>query len=116
MFEVNHSIQGWAYSPDETLSKLALAVMISFCVLAAAHTIYPGVSGLLSGAWDTAAEIVALTMNSSSTHFLQNTCAGIIGVRTFRTNVRVMAIGHGKGEKEHLSWSLETFQASNTHS
>ena len=102
MFEVNHAIKGWAYSLDGTLTKLSLAVMISFCILATGHSIYLGVSGLSSSTWDTAAEIIALAMNSSPTHFLQNTCAGIIGIRTFQTNVRVMAVDSGKDGKEHL--------------
>ena len=44
-------------------------------------------------------------MNSSPTTHLQNTCAGIIGARTFQTPVRILATKGGRDgrkEQEHL--------------
>lgn len=42
-------------------------------------------------AWDSAAELVALAMNSSPKEILQKTCAGIIGRQALNTPVRVSA-------------------------
>ena len=85
-----------------TTTKLALAVMLIYCVLAFAHVLYLGISGVSSTAWDSTAEVVALAMNSRPTKHLQNTCAGIIGIKTFRTNVRILATNGEKGKEEHL--------------
>lgn len=75
--------------------------MFIYCLLAFAHSVYLITTGLSSNTWDTAAEVIALAMNSSPTQFLQNTCAGILGIRTFQTKVRVMATDNGNGN-EHL--------------
>ena len=77
--------------------------MIAYCVLALGHIIYLATTGLSSDAWDSAAEVIALTMNSSPTRYLQNTCSGIYGMRPFQATVRIVAIGPAPGEKEdHL--------------
>lgn len=65
--------------------------MLVYCIIAFSHILYSLISGISSTAWDSTAEVIALAMNSSPTHHLQNTCAGIIGVKTFRTPVRVLA-------------------------
>ncbi|KAI9872891.1 MAG: hypothetical protein M1830_001086 [Pleopsidium flavum] len=101
VFEVSNSIQGWAYTIDGTFTILAIVVMFGFCVLAFGHTIYLGVSGVSSNAWSSTAEIVALAMNSSPTVYLQNTCAGIIGVNTFKTPVQILVRGDND-QTEHL--------------
>lgn len=54
-------------------------------------------SGISSTAWDSAAEMIVLAMNSSSTDILQNTCAGIIGKKIFETPVRILVT-----DKQHL--------------
>ena len=59
--------------------------------------------GLSSDAWDSAAEVIALAMNSSPTQYLQNTCSGIYGMRPFQTTVRIVATAPTPGEKQdHL--------------
>ena len=50
---------------------------------------YAAVTGVSSSVWDSVTELVALAINSSPTGALQNTCAGIIGTRAFRTVVRI---------------------------
>lgn len=94
---MENSIYGWQYSTQETTTKLAIAVMVTYCVLALAHLLYSAISGVSSTAWDSTAELVALAMNSSPTEALHNTCAGIIGKRAYQTNVRVM-----KTSEKHL--------------
>ena len=101
MFEVASSIEGWAYSIDGTATILAIIVMVTFCVLALAHIIYLTISGVSSNAWNSAAETIALAMNSSPTIYLQNTCAGIIGINAFRIPVRIMVRGD-ENQGEHL--------------
>lgn len=94
-------MQGWAYTIDGTFTILAIIVMFTFCLLAFGHTIYLVVSGVSSDAWNSTAEIVALAMNSSPTAYLHNTCAGIIGINTFKTPVRILVRGDDD-QMEHL--------------
>lgn len=95
MFEMENYVFGWLYNVHETTTKLAIAVMFTFCVLVLAHILYSAISGVSSTAWDSAGELVALAMNSSPTKALQNTCAGIIGGKAFRHPVRVLATTQG---------------------
>ena len=75
---------------DGTITKLAIAVMFGYCLLALGHTFYVAITGVSSSAWDSVAELIALAINSSPTDTLQNTCAGIIGTRAFQTPVRIV--------------------------
>ena len=77
--------------------------MITYCTLAVAHIIYLLSTGLSSDAWDSAAEVITLAMNSSPTEHLKNTCSGIIGMKPFRTRVRIIATSNVTGvEDDHL--------------
>ena len=102
ILEVKHAYYGWLYNRDGTSIKLATAVMITYCALAVGHMFYLGSTGISSGCWDSAAEIVALAMNSASTQHLQNTCSGIIGMKPFKTRVRILATANAAGEHDHL--------------
>jgi len=101
VFEINKSIEGWAYTIDGTFTKLSIVVMFTYCVLAFGHTLYLVASGVSSDAWNSSAEIVALAMNSSPTAYLHNTCAGIIGINTYKTPVRILVRGDDD-QTEHL--------------
>ena len=103
VFEVNHQFFGWAYGSSEIPVRLAIAVMVTYCVLAVSHTFYLGIWSVSSDSWNSAAEVVALTMNSTPTRHLQNTCSGIYGMKLFRTTVRIVATAQEAGGKEdHL--------------
>lgn len=95
VFEIENSVYGWLYAANETTTILALTVMLAYCALVLGHIIYSAFSGVSSTAWDSTTELVALTMNSSPTHILQNTCAGIVGWKALKTPVRVLATTQG---------------------
>lgn len=95
VFEVKNSLHGWFYSAGGTTTRLAITVMLIYCALVFGHIFYSAISGISSTAWDSAAELVALAMNSSPTEILQNTCAGIIGRKALKTPVRVLATNKG---------------------
>lgn len=92
---------GWAYTIDGTFTKISIVVMFAYCILAFGHAIYLAVSGVSSDAWNSSAEIVALAMNSSPTAYLHNTCAGILGINTFKTPVQILVRGDDS-QTEHL--------------
>ena len=77
--------------------------MLAYCVLALGHIIYLLSIGTTSDAWNSVAEVVALTINSSPTQSLHNTCSGIYGTRPFRTMVRIVATAPESGRSsDHL--------------
>ena len=80
---------------DGTFTKLAITVMFAYCLLTFGHFLYAAMTGVSSSAWDSVAELVALARNSSPTEALQNTCAGIIGTRGFRSIVRIRETTEG---------------------
>ena len=88
---IQNSIFGWTYTARETTIKLAICVMLVYCILVTAHIVYSVFSGVSSTAWDSGAEMIVLAMNSSTTEILQNTCAGIVGKKVFETPVKILA-------------------------
>lgn len=84
--------------------------MFAYCILVFGHIVYSAISGVSSTAWDSAAEIVALAMNSSPTDILQNTCAGIVGRKALKTSVKVLATTPG-----HLELVFGEFKGPNAH-
>ena len=84
--------------------------MCAYCLIASAHILYLGISGISSTAWDSTAEMMTLAVNSAPTEHLQNTCAGIIGIKTFQTSVRVLARDSGDGQQDHLELVFGEFQ------
>ncbi|MCJ1469537.1 hypothetical protein MMC07_008170 [Pseudocyphellaria aurata] len=108
VFEVEYSYIGWFYSTHGTTTRLALTIMLAYCILVFGHIVYSAISGVSSTAWDSAAEIVALAMNSSPTDTLQNTCAGIVGRKAFKTSVKVLATTPG-----HLELVFGDFKGPN---
>ena len=100
--QMTHEVFGLGYTADGITTRLAMAVMIGYCLLALSHLVYLCKSGLSSTAWDSTAEVIALAMNSSPTQHLQNTCAGILGIKTFQTPVRILATRVGGIGTGHL--------------
>ena len=100
---MKHEVLGYGYNTHSITTRLAIAVMVTYCILASTHITYLCASGISSTAWDSTAEMMALAMNSSPTKHLQNTCAGIIGIKTYQTVVRVLATSSGDDAKaDHL--------------
>lgn len=97
MFEIENLVWGWKYTAEEATTKLAIAVMFTYCILVLGHVIYSAISGVSSTAWDSVSELVALAMNSTPTKALQNTCAGITGSAVYQTQVRIL-----KTSEKHL--------------
>ena len=98
--------EGYAYSPEGLTTKLAIAVLLLYCVLALGHWAYLCLAGESSTSWDTTSEVVALAMNSRQADALYNTGAGIETLKVFRDNVRIVSAG----ERVELSFSEEPDQ------
>ncbi|MCJ1467198.1 hypothetical protein MMC07_005821 [Pseudocyphellaria aurata] len=112
VLEIEGGFYGWLYSASGRTTQLALAIMLSYVLLALGHIIYSAISGISSTAWDSVGELVALTVNSSPSKVLQNTCAGIVGRQALKTNVRVLATTPGHLELVFGEIEDPTLQAS----
>ena len=88
MFTMRATANGYAYSRKEATQKAAIAVLITYVLLALGHVIYSGRTGWTSTTWDTMPEIAALAMSSSQSSRLHNTGAGIYTMRVYQENVK----------------------------
>ena len=101
-FRVSSTVQGYAYNTEGTTIRLAIGLLLLYCLAAVAHIIYAGISGISSTCWDSIGEVTALAMNSTPTAALRNTCAGITELNIFKLPVRVLAFRDAEGDGEHL--------------
>ena len=101
-FRVSSTVEGYAYNTQGTTTKLAISFLLAYCLIAIAHIIYAGISGMSSTCWDSIGEVTALAMNSTPTAALRNTCAGITELNIFKLPVRVLAFRDAEGDGEHL--------------
>lgn len=99
---VNSTVQGYGYGTENTSSRVAIAILTTYCILASAHLLYSGISGVSSTCWDSIAEVTALAMNSNPTAALRNTCAGITELHIFQLPVRILTFRDAEGDGEHL--------------
>lgn len=101
-FRVSTTVEGYAYNTHGPITKLAIGVLLAYCLVAVTHIIYAGISGISSTCWDSISEVTALAMNSTPTVLLRNTCAGISELNIFKLPVRVLAFADAEGDGEHL--------------
>ena len=101
-FRVSSTVNGYAYNTHGATPKVAICLLLIYCLVALIHMIYAGVSGISSTCWDSIGEVTALAMNSTPTAALRNTCAGITELNIFKLPVRVLAFRDEEGDGEHL--------------
>ena len=92
-FRVSTTIEGYSYNTQGTTPRLAIGVLLAYCLVAIAHILYAGISGISSTSWDSIGEVTALAMNSTPTAVLRNTCAGITELNIFKLYVRNTCAG-----------------------
>ena len=99
---ISSTIKGYAYNTQGTTTKIAIGLLLAYCIIAITHIIYAGISGISSNCWDSISEVTALAMNSTPTATLRNTCAGITELNIFKLPVRVLAFRDAEDDGEHL--------------
>ena len=95
-------MEGYSYNTHGATPKVAICLLLIYCLIVVVHIIYAGISGVSSTCWDSISEVTALAMNSTPTVLLRNTCAGISEINIFKLPVRVLAFADAEGEGEHL--------------
>lgn len=102
-FRVHSTFEGFAYNTTGTTPKVAICFLLAYCVVALAHILYAGITGISSTCWDSISEVTALAVNSTPSVLLRNTCAGITELDIFKTPVRVLAFRDNENsDGEHL--------------
>ncbi len=101
-FRVSSAVEGYAYNTRGATPKVAICLLLVYCLVALIHIIYAGISGISSTCWDSIGEVTALAMNSTPTAALRNTCAGITELNIFKLPVRFLAFRDAEGDGEHL--------------
>ena len=101
-FRVSTTINGYSYNTAGATPKIAICLLLIYCLLAIIHMFYAGISGISSTCWDSIGEVTALAMNSTPTTALRNTCAGITELNIYKLPVRVLAFRDEEGDGEHL--------------
>ncbi len=101
-FRVSSTVEGYAYNTHGATPKIAICLLLIYCLFALLHIIYAGISGISSTCWDSIGEVTALAMNSTPTAALRNTCAGITELNIFKLPVRVLTFRDAEGDGEHL--------------
>ena len=96
------SVEGYAYNATGFTPKLAIFILLTYCLFAILHTVYIVFSGFSSSCWDSIAEVTALAVNSTPTTALRNTCAGITEINIFKLPVRILAAPGADGRGDHL--------------
>ena len=99
---VSTTVNGYAYNTHNNITKLAIGLLLAYCLVALIHIFYAGISGISSTCWDSIGEVTALAMNSTPTTALRNTCAGITELNIFKLPVRVLTFRDEEGDGEHL--------------
>ena len=112
-------LEGYAYNIDSPPPRVAIGILMAYCILAVAHVCYQVVTGkptyrssqngvlirapgMSSTCWDSIAEVTALTVNSSPSALHRNTCAGITELHIFKLPVQILGMADEEGEGEHL--------------
>ncbi|KAF4177465.1 hypothetical protein CNMCM8694_002296 [Aspergillus lentulus] len=82
-------VLGFAWNMDGTAIRIAISILILYCLYATIYVVYTFVTGHSSHAWDTISSITALAFNSRPTKVLENTSVRISQTETFRNLVSV---------------------------
>jgi hypothetical protein len=96
---------GYGYGSTDRSLRLALAVIMSYCVFAVAYVAYLLITGHTPIAWDSAAEFKLLTLQSKESNDLGHVSVGLDAVEMFRRSVgiRVNIVDIGDGEVKERS-------------
>lgn len=86
------SVVGYAWSMDGTAIKIAVPILIIYCLYVVSYVAYTLVTGNTSSAWNTIASLMALAFNSRPSKVLENTSVRISKTDTFRNLVSVREV------------------------
>ncbi len=87
--QVKSFVTGLSYNSDGPLIRIALGILLTYCLVTTVFIAYTSMKGISSSSWDSMSELAALAMNSPPAKELYNTCAGVASLNTYKTLIRV---------------------------
>lgn len=82
-------VEGYAWNLEGTSIKIAIPVLIIYCIYTIAYVLFTLITGRFSRAWSAISEFTALAFNSTPTKVLEHTSAGIVHRDTLQSLVSV---------------------------
>ena len=116
-------IVGYAWYASSFSTYLATAVVVTYMLVAFAHTVWVLKNGVTSSSWDTVTELLALALRSPVSDALRGSGAGIERLVTYKRLTRLRAMKEGgeervvlliDGERQYLDGGEELEQAPGT--
>ncbi|KAK2749313.1 hypothetical protein FQN55_003639 [Onygenales sp. PD_40] len=96
---IQSNAEGYGWNMDGTAIRLAVPILILYCLYASTYVAYTFITGRSSHAWQSLADLTALAFNSTPSKVLENTSAGISEGDTFKELVSVQEVEkHGQLE------------------
>lgn len=116
-------VVGYAWYASGFSTYLATAVVVTYMLVALAHTVWVLKNGVTSSSWDTVTELLALALRSPVSDALRGSGAGIEKLVTYKRLIRLRAMREGgeervvllvDGEKRYFNGGEKLEQAPDT--
>ena len=85
-------VPGFGWNLDGIPIKIALPILIFYCLFASTYGLYTLITGRSSTTWRSISDLMALAMNSTPSSVLKNTSCGIGRTETYRKLVSVREV------------------------
>lgn len=108
---MEYSRLGYGYGLTTPTVRAALVALLTYTALATLFVVYYIIWARISNCWAQVGDVIALAMNSEQTPLLENTCAGIDHMATWKLSVAIRETKPG-----HLELVFANSNASLIHS
>jgi hypothetical protein len=88
-FRYTSVIYGYGYGNRSISVQLAIAVILTYCMIAVIYIAYILITGAVSTAWNSPIELVALALQSPKPDHLGHTAVGLDSVETFKQGIGI---------------------------
>lgn len=106
-FKVESCVLGFGYGSTQVSFQLAVAVIVTYCVVTLTYLTYINVTGHTSLAWNSATELIMLALQSRNPGDLGHISVGLDSMETFRKNVGIRVATVSVGETGETEERLE---------
>jgi hypothetical protein len=110
-YTITTVFHGFGYGPTDTASKLAAAVIATYCLISFLFIAYIITTGHTSIAWDSAMELIVLALQSKEPDGLGHVSVGLDFMDTFRKTVGIrvntVPVGNTGETRERLEMIFE---------
>jgi hypothetical protein len=106
-YELVETIDGYGYGATDTSIRLAVAVMLTYCIITVVYVSYMIITGHTSIAWDSATELIMLALQSKEPAGLGHVSVGLDSMETFRKGVGIRVSTLDKDSTGHPVEKLE---------